>query len=139
MKLRKTRVASYSGWERFWKPRRLQFTAHLIGPSDEGLVLCEVEKLNYGPAFRGSGGMTSYKVFQYVSLKTGQVTNIDQSERPSLLSHAHVQQLFDTIPVTFPVVSHASFDHILVEDKHKKATQKYVEEEKKKVNVGIYH
>lgn len=100
-KMRRIKVTSYNGWERYWQPRRLTLSAHIVGTQDEGLLLCEVEKFNYGPAFRYSGGMTQYKVFQFVSLKTGEVTNFDQVERPSLLTHAHLRSFFDTMPADY--------------------------------------
>jgi hypothetical protein len=140
LRQRKAEVSSYHGWERYWKPRRLQFSAHLIGTQDEGLLLCEVEKFHFGVGFPQDGGKIQYKVFQFVSFKTGKVTPLDQfTERPSLLSHAHIEQLFDTIPTLDLAVDKASFDYILVEEKHQEEIKQILAENKKKIDVGIYH
>eukprot|EP00461_Guttulinopsis_vulgaris_P001293 UN01293 len=133
-------VTSYNGYERLWKPRRLQFATHLVGPNDEGMLIAEVEKFQFGPGSKHASGLLQYNVCQFVSLKTGQVTSLtSKQERPSLLTHAHVKKLFDTLPPDAPNVERHHFDYIVIEDLKKEETDKILALEAKKTGVGIYH
>lgn len=112
--------ADYSGWERYWKPRRLQMALHITGPNDNGLLLAEVEKSQTGEGEIHSGGFTRYKTLQYVSLVTGETLTIAGPERPTLLSHAHISKLFDTIPVAKVKVDETTASYIIAEGKYAK-------------------
>jgi hypothetical protein len=113
-------ASSYSGWERYWAPRRLQFVCSVSAPNDEGLLLAEVEKSQTGLGPAQSGGFTQYKTLCFVSLKTGIVYPLEGPEKPTLLSHPQLSMLFDTIPEEKRKIPMDTADYIVAEDEVKK-------------------
>lgn len=97
----------YSGWERLWRPRRIQMVMEVTSPDNsiKGMLIAELEKSQTGLGTPGSGGFSRFKTLQFVDLATGEVLDLEGSERPVLLGNAQLTKLFETIPV--PTVTEA--------------------------------
>ena len=117
LRVQKTRN-DYSGWERYWAPRRLQMVMHVYSPdrSQNGIVIAEVEKAQTGLGSAGSGGFIRFKTLQYVDLSNGEVTSIEGSERPVLMGNVHLTKLFETIPAPLPTQAENFLEGIKVTD-----------------------
>jgi len=103
----------FSGWQRFWKPRRLQLIMHGLVQETRAnvLLVVELEKHQTGPGFKGSGGFTRYTTFQVFTMNRYdsdqcdiaegelpfQCITLDGPETPVVLSQTRLSHLFDTL------------------------------------------
>lgn len=138
----KNRISSilpnFRNWDSYWQPRHIQFTLHLVGEKDEGLLLCQADQFQFGSKAFSSGGLMEYAVLEFVSFKTGKVTDLANNQLATILSPQHVEDLVEMMPPDFPRVPQASFDHIMIETKYKDDIHKSLLKAQAKEKRGIY-